>query len=42
MLDDLRERFGFALVVATHDRGVGDRYPRLIALEDGRIAENAR
>ena len=38
LIDALRERFGFALVVATHDRGVASRYPRTIGLRDGRVA----
>jgi ABC-type lipoprotein export system ATPase subunit len=37
LIDALRERFGFALVVATHDRGVASRYPRTIGLRDGRV-----
>ena len=37
LIDALRERFGFALVVATHDRGVASRYPRTISLRDGRV-----
>jgi len=37
LIDALRERFGFALAIATHDREVASRYPRLIRLADGRI-----
>ena len=41
LIDALRERFGFALAIATHDREVACRYPRLIRLVDGRIAGEA-
>lgn len=37
LIDALRERFGFALVVATHDRGITSRYPRTVSLRDGRM-----
>jgi lipoprotein-releasing system ATP-binding protein len=37
LIDALRDRFGFALVVATHDRGVASRYPRTVVLRDGRV-----
>ncbi|HSR95068.1 MAG TPA: ABC transporter ATP-binding protein [Solirubrobacterales bacterium] len=37
LIDALRERFGFALAIATHDREVASRCPRLIHLADGRI-----
>ncbi|MDX6609454.1 MAG: lipoprotein-releasing system ATP-binding protein [Solirubrobacterales bacterium] len=37
LLEALRERFGFALVVATHDRGVAARCDRQVRLADGRI-----
>jgi lipoprotein-releasing system ATP-binding protein len=37
LIDALRERFGFALVLATHDRGVASRYPRMVSLRDGRM-----
>ncbi|MBS1888093.1 MAG: ATP-binding cassette domain-containing protein [Actinobacteria bacterium] len=33
----LRERFGFALVVATHDPGVAARCERQVELADGRV-----
>jgi ABC-type lipoprotein export system ATPase subunit len=36
LIEALRERFGFALVIATHDRLVAARYPRLVRLKDGR------
>ncbi len=38
LIDALREEFGFALVVATHDADVAARYSRTIELADGRIA----
>lgn len=41
LIDALRERFGFALAIATHDREVASRCPRLISLADGRVAEGA-
>jgi ABC-type lipoprotein export system ATPase subunit len=37
LIEALRERFGFALVIATHDRRVASRYPRTIGLRDGRV-----
>jgi lipoprotein-releasing system ATP-binding protein len=37
LIDALRERFGFALIIATHDRSVASRYPRMIGLRDGRL-----
>src|SRR5882757_2105997 len=37
LLEALRERFGFALAIATHDRGVADRCERQVRLADGRI-----
>lgn len=37
LIDALREHFGFALAIATHDREVASRYSRLIRLADGRI-----
>jgi ABC-type lipoprotein export system ATPase subunit len=37
LIDALRERFGFALVIATHDRQVASRYPRTVGLRDGRV-----
>jgi ABC-type lipoprotein export system ATPase subunit len=36
LIDALRQRFGFALAIATHDRLVAARYPRLVRLADGR------
>jgi ABC-type lipoprotein export system ATPase subunit len=39
LLEALRERFGFALVIATHDRGVAARCERQVRLADGRIVE---
>jgi ABC-type lipoprotein export system ATPase subunit len=41
LIGALRERFGFALAIATHDRGVASRFPRLIGLADGRIVSEA-
>jgi ABC-type lipoprotein export system ATPase subunit len=41
LIDTLRERFGFALAIATHDRLVAARYPRLVRLADGRTIEEA-
>jgi ABC-type lipoprotein export system ATPase subunit len=37
LLEALRERFGFALAIATHDRGVASRCDRQVHLADGRI-----
>ncbi len=37
LLEALRERFGFALAIATHDRGVAARWQRQLRLADGRI-----
>jgi ABC-type lipoprotein export system ATPase subunit len=37
LLGALRERFGFALAIATHDRGVAERCERQVRLADGRI-----
>jgi ABC-type lipoprotein export system ATPase subunit len=37
LLEALRERFGFALVIATHDRVVAGRCDRRLRLADGRI-----
>ncbi len=37
LIDALRERFGFALAIATHDREVAARCSRLVHLLDGRI-----
>jgi putative ABC transport system ATP-binding protein len=38
----LRERFGFALVLATHDPGVAGRCERQIELADGRVTGGSR
>jgi predicted ABC-type transport system involved in lysophospholipase L1 biosynthesis ATPase subunit len=38
----LRERFGFALVLATHDPGVAGRCERQLELADGRVKDLAR
>jgi ABC-type lipoprotein export system ATPase subunit len=37
LLEAVRERFGFALAIATHDRGVAARCQRRVRLADGRI-----
>ncbi|HSS04407.1 MAG TPA: ABC transporter ATP-binding protein [Solirubrobacterales bacterium] len=37
LLEALHERFGFALAIATHDRGVAARCARQVRLADGRI-----
>ena len=37
LLEALQERFGFALAIATHDRGVAARWGRQVRLVDGRI-----
>jgi ABC-type lipoprotein export system ATPase subunit len=37
LLEALQERFGFALAIATHDRGVAARWQRQMRLVDGRI-----
>jgi putative ABC transport system ATP-binding protein len=37
LLEALQDRFGFALVVATHDPGVASRLEREVELHDGRI-----
>jgi ABC-type lipoprotein export system ATPase subunit len=37
LLAALQERFGFALAIATHDRGVAARWQRQLRLADGRI-----
>jgi ABC-type lipoprotein export system ATPase subunit len=39
LLGALQERFGLALALATHDRGVAARWGRQVRLADGRIAE---
>lgn len=37
LLEALKEQFGFALAIATHDRGVAARWERQVRLADGRI-----
>jgi len=37
LIQALRDELGFALVIATHDRGVASRLPRTVALRDGRV-----
>jgi ABC-type lipoprotein export system ATPase subunit len=39
LIDALHERFGFALVIATHDRRVASRLRRAVSLADGRLQE---
>ena len=41
LIDALHERFGFALVIATHDPGVAARCEREVSLADGHIVEAA-
>jgi putative ABC transport system ATP-binding protein len=40
LVDALRERFGFALVTATHDVDVAARADRMVSLADGRVVES--
>jgi putative ABC transport system ATP-binding protein len=42
LIDAVRERFGFALAIATHDEDVARRCPRLVRLADGRLSEVRR
>lgn len=42
LLEALRERFGFAIVLATHDRSVAARWDRQVRLADGEIVEPVR
>jgi putative ABC transport system ATP-binding protein len=37
LIDALHQRFGFALVIATHDPQVAHRGDRIVTLEDGRV-----
>ena len=39
LLEALQERFGFAVAIATHDRGVAARAGSEVVLADGRIVE---
>jgi putative ABC transport system ATP-binding protein len=39
LIDALKERFGFALVTATHDADVAARARRVVRLVDGRVAD---
>jgi putative ABC transport system ATP-binding protein len=41
LIDSLRDRFGFALVIATHDADVAARYPRTVKLADGHVVGGA-
>ena len=38
LIDALQERFGFTLVIATHDPAVASRCVRIVTLVDGRVA----
>jgi predicted ABC-type transport system involved in lysophospholipase L1 biosynthesis ATPase subunit len=40
LIEALHERFGFALVIATHDPSVAARCDRVVTLEDGRITDD--
>jgi putative ABC transport system ATP-binding protein len=40
LIDALKERFGFALVTATHDVDVAARADRMVSLADGRVVES--
>jgi putative ABC transport system ATP-binding protein len=42
LIDAVQQRFGFALVTATHDADVAARFDRVIPLEDGRIMGEER
>jgi putative ABC transport system ATP-binding protein len=42
LIDALQAELGFGLVVATHDPDVAARYERIVALADGRPAEEVR
>jgi len=42
LIDALRAELGFALVTATHDLGVAQRYDRVVELADGILAKHAR
>jgi ABC-type lipoprotein export system ATPase subunit len=39
LIDALQAKFGFALLTATHDRGVAGRYERLVRLRDGCVVD---
>jgi putative ABC transport system ATP-binding protein len=39
LIEALRERFGFALITATHDVDVAARANRMVSLADGRIVD---
>jgi putative ABC transport system ATP-binding protein len=42
LIDALKEEFGFALVVATHDTGVAARLGREIELHDGKVVREEK
>jgi ABC-type lipoprotein export system ATPase subunit len=42
LIDALQQRFGFALVTATHDAGLAERAGRTVTLVDGRVEEATR
>jgi len=39
LIDALQDRFGFALVTATHDMDVASRADRMIRLADGAVLD---
>jgi ABC-type lipoprotein export system ATPase subunit len=41
LLETLQERFGFALAIATHDRGVAARWDRRVEIVDGRVRQES-
>jgi putative ABC transport system ATP-binding protein len=41
LIDTVRDEFGFAIVIATHDPGVGERAARTVELLDGRVIGEA-
>jgi predicted ABC-type transport system involved in lysophospholipase L1 biosynthesis ATPase subunit len=41
LVDALQERFGFALVTATHDVDVAARAERMVTLVDGKVVDQA-
>ena len=42
MIDALHRRFGFTLVVATHDADIAAGLGRFVELRDGRVVEDER
>jgi putative ABC transport system ATP-binding protein len=41
LVDALQERFGFALVTATHDADVAARADRIVTLVDGKVVDES-